>query len=44
MIMARVTRSAVQDLQLKAGTQLWVLVKAITLRGHVFASSQIVAA
>jgi len=38
VVMARITRSATKDLQLQAGTKLWVLVKAITLRGHVFAS------
>jgi len=40
VVMARVTRSAVNDLQLDVGTKLWVLVKAITLRGRVFASKQ----
>ncbi|MES1195955.1 MAG: TOBE domain-containing protein, partial [Steroidobacter sp.] len=40
ILIARITRSAVLDLQLKAGTALWVLVKAVTLRGHVFATAR----
>jgi hypothetical protein len=40
IVMARITRSAAKELQLAQGTNLWVLVKAITLRGHVFASTQ----
>lgn len=35
-LVARVTRAATEELQLHAGMSLWVLVKAITLRGHVF--------
>jgi molybdate transport system ATP-binding protein len=35
-LLARVTRSSLQDLDLRIGTRLFVLVKAITLRGHVF--------
>jgi molybdate transport system ATP-binding protein len=38
MLMARITNSAARDLQLRSGVVLWVLVKAITLRGHVFPS------
>ena len=40
VVMARITHSAAHDLQLKSGTKLWVLVKAITLRGHVFAANR----
>lgn len=35
-VMSRVTRSAAQELALRERLPLWVLVKAITLRGHVF--------
>jgi len=40
-IMAHVTSSAAREMALEVGTQLWVLIKAITLRGHVFKSPQI---
>lgn len=36
ILLARVTNSAARDLQLRPGVKLWVLVKAITLRGHVY--------
>jgi molybdate transport system ATP-binding protein len=36
ILLVRITHSAVEDLQLRVGTSLWVLVKAITLRGHVY--------
>ena len=35
-VVARVTRLAVNELALEEGLALWVLVKAVTLRGHVF--------
>jgi len=38
-LMARVTTVATQQLKLHAGLALWVLVKAVTLRGHVFAGA-----
>ncbi len=37
IVMARITQSAARELELKAGTSIWVLVKAVTLRHHVFA-------
>jgi molybdate transport system ATP-binding protein len=36
-LLARVTTLAAQELALRAGMQVWVLVKSVTLRGHVFA-------
>jgi molybdate transport system ATP-binding protein len=38
-LLARITNSAVQDLNLHVGLNLWVLVKAVTLRGHVYRSA-----
>ena len=38
-LLARVTAAAARDLQLKAGLSLWVLVKAVGLRGRVFATA-----
>jgi molybdate transport system ATP-binding protein len=38
-LVARVTQSAAHDLQLHTGLPLWVLVKAVTLRGHVYHGS-----
>jgi molybdate transport system ATP-binding protein len=35
-VLARVTDDASTQLQLKAGSNVWVLVKAVSLRGHVF--------
>lgn len=35
-LIARVTTAAAQELQLRIGLSLWVLVKAVTLRGHVY--------
>jgi len=35
-LLARVTAGAAHDLQLQVGCPLWVLVKAVSLRGHVF--------
>ena len=33
-LLARVTRAAASDLQLRVGQQLWVLIKAVSLRGR----------
>jgi molybdate transport system ATP-binding protein len=38
-IMARVTRAATRELGLTAGLSVWALVKAVSLRGHTFASA-----
>lgn len=35
-LQARITNSALRELDLRVGLEIWVLVKAITLRGHVF--------
>lgn len=39
ILLARITNSAVRELQLRTGLALWVLVKAVTLRGHVYRST-----
>jgi molybdate transport system ATP-binding protein len=39
-LIARLTRSAVEDLQLRPGVAVWALVKAASLRGHVFAHAK----
>jgi molybdate transport system ATP-binding protein len=36
LIMARVTKAATRDLALSVGRPVWALVKAVSLRGHVF--------
>lgn len=38
-LQARITNSAVRDLNLRLGLEIWVLVKAITLRDRVFAGA-----
>ena len=38
-LMVRVTEEARRALELAVGQQVWVLVKAVSLRGHVFAGS-----
>jgi molybdate transport system ATP-binding protein len=38
VIMARVTKSATNELGLEAGLPVWALVKAVSLRGHSFAA------
>ena len=38
-LLARVTASAARDLQLRAGLPVWALVKAVSLRGRVFATA-----
>lgn len=35
-LLARITRSAARELRLHPGMSLWVLVKAVTLRGHMY--------
>ena len=41
-VMARVTRAATRELNLAIGLPVWALVKAVSLRGHLFnASSQV---
>jgi molybdate transport system ATP-binding protein len=37
-LVARITNSAARDLEIRVGLMLWVLVKAITLRGHIYPS------
>lgn len=37
MLIARITTPAAAELQLRPGLAVWILVKAVTLRGHVFA-------
>lgn len=36
LVLARVTRAALQSLALRVGLQVWVLVKAVSIRGHAF--------
>lgn len=38
-LLARVTRHAMQDLGLRSGLRVWVLVKAVSARGHAFAAA-----
>ena len=38
MLIARITTSATAEMKLHDGLCIWILVKAVTLRGHVFAS------
>ena len=38
-VLARVTRRAMQDLGLRPGLGVWVLVKAVSARGHAFAAA-----
>lgn len=35
-ILARVTTAAVEDLQLRNGSRVWALIKAVSVRGHAF--------
>jgi molybdate transport system ATP-binding protein len=37
-LMARVTHAATRDLGLKVGLPVWALIKAVSLRGHTFAT------
>lgn len=43
-ITARVTRAAVAELELRAGREVWVLIKAVSLGGHSFAAREVSAA
>ncbi|HMN45071.1 MAG TPA: molybdenum ABC transporter ATP-binding protein [Povalibacter sp.] len=36
IVLSRVTRAALQSLSLQVGMQVWVLVKAVSIRGHAF--------
>lgn len=36
IVLARVTRAALQSLALRPGMPIWVLVKAVSIRGHAF--------
>jgi molybdate transport system ATP-binding protein len=36
-LISRVTREAIEELRLRPGLPVWALVKAASLRGHVFA-------
>jgi molybdate transport system ATP-binding protein len=38
VVMARVTRAATQELKLTSGRSVWVLVKAVSMRSHLFAT------
>jgi molybdate transport system ATP-binding protein len=38
-VLARVTQGAVQELHLRVGMGVWVLVKAVSTRGHAFRMS-----
>lgn len=40
-LVARITNQATAELQLRRDLAIWVLVKAITLRGHVYQHSQV---
>jgi molybdate transport system ATP-binding protein len=37
-LLARITSRASEELQLSAGMQVWALIKAVSLRGHVFSA------
>jgi molybdate transport system ATP-binding protein len=37
-VLSRVTMAAVEALQLQRGSRVWVLIKAVSLRGHAFTS------
>ena len=36
-VMARITQAATRELGLKVGTEVWVLIKSVSLRGHAIA-------
>jgi len=36
IVLARITQSAVEALDLRVGSAVWVLVKAVSTRGHAF--------
>jgi molybdate transport system ATP-binding protein len=35
-VLSRVTKAAVEDLQLRTGSRVWALIKAVSVRGHAF--------
>jgi molybdate transport system ATP-binding protein len=37
-VLSRVTRAAVEALRLQRGSRVWVLIKAVSMRGHAFTS------
>jgi molybdate transport system ATP-binding protein len=37
-LLARITARASQELSLSPGKQVWALIKAVSLRGHVFSA------
>lgn len=39
-VLSRVTHGAAQDLNLRVGTEVWVLVKAVSTKGHAFRMSR----
>ena len=42
-VLARVTRNAVEALQLRVGMSIWVLVKAVSARGHTYSAANVTA-
>lgn len=40
MVLSRVTRAASLELELKVGLAVWVLIKAVSIRDHAFASAR----
>ena len=43
-VLSRVTRAAVEELKLQRGSQVWVLIKSVSLRGHAFTSAPLATA
>lgn len=41
IVLARVTRAALQSLALRVGSKIWVLVKSVSIRGHAFSAPRI---
>lgn len=41
LVLARVTRAAMQALALRTGLKIWVLVKAVSIRGHAFTAPRV---
>jgi ABC-type molybdate transport system ATPase subunit len=39
-VLARLTRAASVALGLRIGTQVWVLIKSVSIRGHAFVQAQ----
>ena len=37
-LLARITARAAQELELESGKQVWALIKAVSLRGHLFSA------